>query len=49
MSILDLIASLDVEDKGRAKDGRSKGAEGQTNANLVHQLQSHDKGKDKDK
>jgi hypothetical protein len=36
MSILDLIASLDVEEKARAKDGRSKGAEGQTSANMVH-------------
>jgi hypothetical protein len=36
MSILDLIASLDVEEKAQAKDGRSKGAEGQTIANMVH-------------
>jgi hypothetical protein len=28
MSISDLIASLDVEEKAQAKDGRSKGAEG---------------------
>jgi hypothetical protein len=28
MSIVDLIASLDVEEKARTKDGRSKGAEG---------------------
>jgi hypothetical protein len=49
MSILDLIASLDVEEKARAKDGRSKEAEGQTSANMVHQPQSHGKGKDKAK
>jgi hypothetical protein len=36
MSISDLITSLDVEDKARAKDERSKGAEGQTSAYLVH-------------
>jgi hypothetical protein len=36
MSILDLIASLDVEEKAQAKNGRSKGAEGQTIANMVH-------------
>jgi hypothetical protein len=37
MCILDLIASLDVEEKAWAKDKRSKGAEGQTNTNIVHQ------------
>jgi hypothetical protein len=47
MSISDLIASLDVEEKARAKYRRSKGAEGQTNADMVHQPQSHDKGKAK--
>jgi hypothetical protein len=45
MSISDLIASLDVEEKAQAKDGRSKVAEGQTSANMVHQPQSHGKGK----
>jgi hypothetical protein len=35
MSILDLIASLDVEEKTQAKYGQSKGAEGQTSANMV--------------
>jgi hypothetical protein len=49
MPILDLIASLDVEEKARAKDERYKGAEGQTGANMVHQPQLHDKGKGKDK
>jgi hypothetical protein len=47
MSISDLIASLDVEEKARAKDGRSKGAEGQTSANMMHQSQTHGKGKAK--
>jgi hypothetical protein len=47
ISISDLIASLDVEEKSQAKDERSKGAEGQTSANMVYQPQSHDKGKDK--
>jgi hypothetical protein len=47
MSISDLIASLDVEEKDRGKNGRSKGAEGQTSANMVHQPQSHGKGKGK--
>ena len=36
ISVSDLIASLDVEEKARAKDGRSKSAEGQTNTNMVH-------------
>jgi hypothetical protein len=39
MSISDLITSLDVEEKARAKEGRSKGADGQTSANMVHQPQ----------
>jgi hypothetical protein len=37
MSILDLIVSLDVEEKAQAKDEQSKGVDGQTSANLVHQ------------
>jgi hypothetical protein len=45
MSILDLIASLDIEEKVQAKDGRSKGVDGQTSANMVHQPQSHGKVK----
>jgi hypothetical protein len=49
MSISDLITSLDVEEKAQAKDRRSKGAEGQTSANMVHQPQSHGKGKGKSK
>jgi hypothetical protein len=47
MSISNLIASLDVEEKVGAKDERSKEVEGQTSANMVHQLQSHDKAKTK--
>jgi hypothetical protein len=49
MSISNLIASLDVEEKARAKDRRSKGAEGQTSANMVHQQQTHGRGKGKAK
>jgi hypothetical protein len=47
LSISDLIASLDVEEKARTKDGRSNGAEGQTSANMVHQPQTYGKGKAK--
>jgi hypothetical protein len=49
MSILDFTTSLDVEEKSRAKDGRSKRAEAPTSANLLHQSQSHGKGKGKAK
>jgi hypothetical protein len=47
ISISELIVSLDVEKKARVKDERSKGAEGQTSDNMVHQPQTHDKGKAK--
>jgi hypothetical protein len=47
ISVSDLIASLDVEEKARAKDGRSKAAEGQTSANMKQK--SHGKGKGKGK
>jgi hypothetical protein len=47
ISVSDLIASLDVEKKARAKDERYKAAEGQTSANMVHK--SHGKGKGKGK
>jgi hypothetical protein len=40
MSISDLITSLDVEEKAQAMDGQSKGVEGQTSANIVHQPSS---------
>jgi hypothetical protein len=43
MSISDLIASLAVKEKAWAKDGRSKGVEGQTSANIVHEPQTHGK------
>jgi hypothetical protein len=46
ISVSNLIASLDVEE-ARAKDGRSKAAEGQTSANMVQK--SHGKGKGKGK
>jgi hypothetical protein len=49
MSISDLIASLDVEEKAWAKNRRSKGADGQTSANMVHRPQSHGKGNGKGK
>jgi hypothetical protein len=47
ISVSDLIASLDVEEKARAKDGRSKATEGHTSANMVQK--SHGKGKGKGK
>jgi hypothetical protein len=47
MSISDLIASLDVEEKTQIKDERSKEAKGQTSANMVHEPQSHGRGKGK--
>jgi hypothetical protein len=47
ISMSDLIAFLDVEEKARTKDGRSKAAEGQTSANMVQK--SHGKGKGKGK
>jgi hypothetical protein len=37
MSISDLVTSLDIEEKAQLKDGRSKGAKGQTSANMMHQ------------
>jgi hypothetical protein len=49
MSISDLIGSLNVEQKAQAKDGQSKGVEGQTSVNMVHQQQTHGKGKGKAK
>ncbi|KAK8458141.1 hypothetical protein SEVIR_3G316245v4 [Setaria viridis] len=42
ISVSDLIASLDVEEKAWAKDGRSKAIEGQTSANMAYQ--SHHNG-----
>ena len=37
ISVSDLLASLNVEEKARAKDGRSKGTAGETSANIVSQ------------
>ncbi|XP_025823852.1 uncharacterized protein LOC112899560 isoform X1 [Panicum hallii] len=47
ISVSDLIASLDIEEKARAKDGRSKAAEGHTSANIVQKSQDKGKGKGK--
>jgi hypothetical protein len=47
MSILDLIAFLGVKEKAQTKDRQSKGVEDQTSVNMVHQPQTHDKGKAK--
>src|SRR5438876_3459340 len=49
-SISDLIGTLDVEEKARAKDTRARGAEGGSSANLVQKknFQSH-KFKNKNK
>ena len=49
ISVSDLIASLDVAEKARAKDGRNKVVEGQTSANMVQRHQSRGKGKCKGK
>jgi hypothetical protein len=47
ISVENLIASMDVEDKDRAKDTRSKGGEGHSSANMVQK--NHNKGKGKTK
>jgi hypothetical protein len=47
ISVENLIASLDVEDKARAKDTRSKGGKGHSSANMVQK--NHNKGKGKTK
>lgn len=49
ISISDLIASLDVEQKARAKDERSKTAKGRANAHMVQRTQSHGNRKGKEK
>jgi hypothetical protein len=36
MPTSNLITSLDVDEKAQAKDGRFKGAEGQSSVNMVH-------------
>jgi hypothetical protein len=43
ISVENLIVSLDVEEKSRAKDTGSKGGEGHSNANMVQK--NHNKGK----
>ena len=40
LSILDLIDTLDVEEKARAKDTRARGIEGGSSANLVQKKSS---------
>jgi hypothetical protein len=47
--LLSMVSTLDVEEKAQAKDERSKGAEGQTSTNIVHQRHSRDKSKGKAK
>jgi hypothetical protein len=47
ISVENLIASLDVEEKARAKDTGSKGGEGHSSANMVQR--NHNKGKGKPK
>jgi hypothetical protein len=45
ISIENLIASLDVEDKAQAKDMSSKGGEGHSTANMVQKNNNMRKGK----
>jgi hypothetical protein len=47
ISVENLIASLDVEEKARAKDTGSKGGEGHSSANMVQR--NHNKGKGRTK
>jgi hypothetical protein len=47
ISVENLIASLDVEEKARAKDIGSKGGEGHSSVNMVQR--NHNKGKGKPK
>ena len=46
ISVESLIASLDVEEKARAKD-TGKGAEGQSSANMAQKFSGKGKGKNK--
>src|SRR5436190_2414457 len=48
-SIADLIGSLDVEEKARAKDTHVKGHEGNSSANLVQKKNFHSQKKGKGK
>ena len=47
ISVENLIASLDVEEKARAKDTAERGGEGQSSANMVQKNQNHGKNKRK--
>ena len=44
ITVSDLISSLGIEEKTRAKDGRFKVVEGQTSANMEHQPHHNDNG-----
>src|SRR5438105_12566221 len=48
-SVADLIGSLDVEEKARAKDTRVKGHEGNSSTNLVQKKNFHSQKKAKNK
>ena len=45
ISVENLIASLDVEEKSRAKDASEKGGEGNSSANMVQKNHSHSKNR----
>ena len=45
ISVENLIASLDVEEKARAKDTAERGGEGQSSANMVQKNHHHGKSK----
>src|SRR6266540_4879406 len=47
ISVENLIASLDVEEKAKAKDTSEKGVEGQSSANMVQKPFGKNKGKNK--
>src|SRR4051812_17591756 len=47
ISVESLVASLDVEEKARAKDTSEKGGEGQSMANMVQRNPHHGKSKAK--
>ena len=49
ISVENLIASLDVEEKARAKDTAERGGEGQSSANMVQKNHHHGKSKAKSK
>src|SRR6185437_4979491 len=45
ISVENLIASLDVEEKARAKDASEKGGEGNSSANMVQKNHPHNKNR----